>query len=585
MFRGSRLFISRSAMWFGTNSCGPSSMPISSIGRLRLPHESNLDRESLANRMFDFLKRGQLIRRGLASRKTRRRRARNELLQSLEYAPYVKLFIFVGFIAGLAFLIFSGQQPEPTKNFVIALLFLAIAMTQLWINQPRTFSQNSRVLLVFGTILVQLAVTKLLLVLCNGGTVRFLKPEMGGLIAPYAFAPLVLSVLLGRNHGLFAAVSVSLWSSVLFGKIDAPLLVTSLISGFTAVYLTLQVRRRSKLIRAGLGVGCAIWLLSLTFGLIGPINLFSPIANDWGMIGLQSALAVGNGIVTAMVVGGALPILEHLFQITPDISCLEASDLNHPLLRRMTIEAPGTYHHSLVVANLAEAAAEAIGASAAMCRVCSYFHDIGKLVKPEYFTENMRRDRNPHDELAPTMSALIIIAHVKEGVDLALKHGLNQEIIDVIQQHHGTSLVFFFYKRALQQQEDARAGGKIMNIREEDIPEVREESFRYSGPRPQTREAAIISLADCIESASRSLDRVTPQKIDQLISDIVEKRLLDGQLKECDLTMRELKIIAERFRFTLMTMLHSRIEYPKQERLFGLREKPLRADVMAETRK
>jgi hypothetical protein len=215
------------------------------------------------------------------------------------------------------------------------------------------------------------------------------------------------------------------------------------------------------------------------------------------------------------------------------------------------------------VANLAEAAAEAIGASAAMCRVCSYFHDIGKLVKPEYFTENMRRDRNPHDELAPTMSALIIIAHVKEGVDLALKHGLNQEIIDVIQQHHGTSLVFFFYKRALQQQEDARAGGKIMNIREEDIPEVREESFRYSGPRPQTREAAIISLADCIESASRSLDRVTPQKIDQLVSDIIEQRLLDGQLKECDLTMRELEEVAESFRRTLQSMMHSRVAYPE----------------------
>jgi putative nucleotidyltransferase with HDIG domain len=197
-----------------------------------------------------------------------------------------------------------------------------------------------------------------------------------------------------------------------------------------------------------------------------------------------------------------------------------------------------------------------------MCRVCSYFHDIGKLVKPEYFTENMRRDRNPHDELAPTMSALIILAHVKEGVDLALKHGLNQEIIDIIQQHHGTSLVFFFYKRALQQQEDARAGGKIMNIREEDIPEVREESFRYSGPRPQTREAAIVSLADCIESASRSLDRVTPQKIDQLVSDIIEKRLLDGQLKECDLTMRELEEVAESFRHTLQSMMHSRVAYP-----------------------
>jgi len=446
--------------------------------------------------MFDFLRHNRLVRRGLASRKTRRRRTRNELLQNLECASYVKVLIFAGFVAGLAFLIFSGQQPEPTKNFVIALLFLAIAMTQLWINQPKTFSQNSCVLLVFGTILVQLAVTKLLLVLCNGSTFRFLKPEMGGLIAPYAFAPLVLSVLLGRNHGLYAAVSVSLWSSVLFGKIDAPLLVTSLISGFTAVYLTLQVRRRSKLIRAGVGVGLAIWLLSLTFGLIGPISLFSPMANDWGMIGLQSALAVGNGIVTATVVGGALPILEHLFQITTDISWLEASDLNHPLLRRMTIEAPGTYHHSLVVANLAEAAAEAIGANATLCRVCSYFHDVGKLVKPEYFTENMNFERNPHDDLAPTMSALIIIAHVKEGVDLALKYKLNQRIIDIIQEHHGTSFVYYFYQRALQQQEDARAGGKIMNIREEDIPEVQEESFRYGGPKPQTKESAIVSLAD-----------------------------------------------------------------------------------------
>src|SRR6266404_4035588 len=243
--------------------------------------------------MFDFFKRGQLIRRGLASKKTRRRRTRNELLGSLERSVYLKVLIFAAFIGGLAFLVFSGQQPEPTKNFVIALLFLATAIIQIWINQPKTFSQNSRILLVFGIIFIQLAVTKLVLVLCNSGNYRILRPEMGGLITPYAFAPLVLSVLLGRNHGLFAAVFASLWSSVLFGKIDAPLLVTSLISGFTAVSLTLQVRRRSKLIRAGVGVGLAIWLLSLAFGII-PLNLFSPIANDWRMIGLQSAYAVGT---------------------------------------------------------------------------------------------------------------------------------------------------------------------------------------------------------------------------------------------------------------------------------------------------
>src|SRR5205814_4679596 len=518
--------------------------------------------------MFDFLKRlkrGRLVRRGLATRKTRRRRLRNELMRYLEYAPHSKVLIFGVFAAGLAILVFTGQQPEPTKNFVIALLVLATAITQLWINQPKSFSRSSRILLIFSVILVQLVVTKLLLVICNSGSYRLLKPEMAGLITPYAFAALVLSVLLGRQHGLYAAFFASLWSSVLFGPIDAPLLVTSLISGFTAVSLTLQVRRRSKLIRAGFGVGLAIWLLSLTFGLIGPINLFSPVANDWGMIGFQSALALGNGMLTATLVGGVLPMLEHLFGITTDISWLEASDLNHPLLRRMTIEAPGTYHHSLVVANLAEAAAEAIGANPTRCRVCSYFHDIGKLVKPEYFTENMSFDRNPHDELAPTMSALIIIAHVKEGIDLALKNKLNQEIIDVIQQHHGTSLVLYFFKRALQQQDDARQGGKIMNIREDDIPDVREESFRYPGPKPQTRECAIISLADGIESASRSLERVTPQKIDQLITDIIQKRIADGQLKECDITLRELEEIGESFRHTLQSMMHSRVSYPGEK--------------------
>ena len=535
--------------------------------------------------MLDFLRRSRLVKRGLASGKTRRRRASNEILRNLEFAPFVKTMIFAGFIAGLAVLIFAGQQPEPTKNFVIAILFLATAITQLWINQPKTFRRNSRVFMLFGVIYLQLATTKFLLILCNSGSFTFLKPETIGLIAPYAFAPLVLCVLLGRNHGLYGAVFVSLFGSILVSKIDAALLVNGLISGFTAVYLTLQVRRRSQLIRAGLCAGLAIWLLSLTFGLIGPINWLSPAGTDWSVIGLQSALAIGNGLVTAMIVGGALPILENLFGITTDISWLEASDLNHPLLRRMTIEAPGTYHHSLVVANLAEAAAEAIGANATLCRVCSYFHDVGKLVKPDYFTENMNFERNPHDDLAPTMSALIIIAHVKEGVDLALKHGLNQQVIDVIQQHQGTSLVYYFYKRALQQLEDARAGGKIMKMREDDIPEVPEESFRYGGPKPQTKESAIISLADMVEGASRSLEKPTPQKIEQLVTDLIDQRIADHQLDECELTLRELKIIAERFRFTLMNMMHSRIAYPREGKTTSPRDEALKPDVMASTKR
>src|SRR5947207_7325130 len=176
--------------------------------------------------MFDFLKRARLIKRGLASRKMRRRRSRSELIRNLENSPYIKVLIFAMFVGGLAFLVFSGQQPEPTKNFVIALLVLATAITQLWINQPKSFSQSSRILLIFGVVLVQLAATKLLLVICNSGNYRLLKPEMGGLITPYAFAPLVLSVLLGRHHGLYAAFFVSLWSIMLFGPIDGPLFVS-----------------------------------------------------------------------------------------------------------------------------------------------------------------------------------------------------------------------------------------------------------------------------------------------------------------------------------------------------------------------
>ena len=524
--------------------------------------------------MLGFFERQRLVKKGLASSKLRRRRTENEWLQTLEYGPWAKMGIFVGFIAGLGALIYTDTWPQPMEKVFIAVLIFLTALAQIWINHPKTFDRNSRLLLVFGVMLLHLVIVKVILVTADNQLHRVggISPDalsasecrdLWRLAVPYAFAPLVLSVLLGKNHGIFAATFVSLWGAIIYHEIDPIFLVMSLLCGFIAVFITLDVRRRSRLIRAGFFVGLSTWILALLFGRIGPI-IPQIIGNThWNLVGWESLVAIGSGIITAFMVSGALPLFESTFRITTNISWLELADLNHPLLKRLVIEAPGTYHHSLVVANLAEAAAECIGASAAMCRVCSYFHDIGKLVKPEYFTENMRRDRNPHDDLAPTMSALIIIAHVKEGVDLALKYGLNQEIIDVIQQHHGTSLVFFFYKRALQQQEDARAGGKIMNIREEDIPEVREESFRYSGPRPLTKEAAIISLADCIESASRSLDRVTPQKIDQLINDIIEKRLLDGQLKECDLTMRELEEVAESFRRTLQSMMHSRVAYPE----------------------
>lgn len=498
----------------------------------------------------------------MACGKIRRRQSRNTWIDRIENGPLAKAFILAAFLAGLATLLFSTAQSEPVKALLISALILGTAIVQMWLSHSDAFCLNSRVLLVFGVFLLHLALMRLPLELAESGV---LAPQYARMLLPVGFAPLVLSVLLGRSYGLYAAVYTSLWGSLLLNEMDPVFVVMSLICGFIAAFVTMQVRRRSRLIRAGVYVGIATWALAFMFGLIGPIDWMAPAQTDWQSVLVQSLLAIGTGLFTAMLVGGMLPILESLFRITTDISWLELADLNHPLLKRMTLEAPGTYHHSLVVANLAESAAEAVEANPIVCRVCSYFHDIGKLVKPSYFAENMNTADSPHDALAPTMSALIIIAHVKEGVDLALKHKLNDEIVDAIQQHHGTSLVSYFHNRALKQQREAREAGKITNLRSEDIPEVSEESFRYPGPKPQTKEIAIISLADAVESASRSLDKPSPQKLEQLIDDIIRSRIQEGQLDECDLTMRDLRTISEKFLFTLRSMMHSRIAYPKDE--------------------
>ena len=509
--------------------------------------------------VFASLKKNQLVKKGFACGKTRRKPVQNQFLRSLETSGQVKTLIFLAFLSGLAGLIFYGARPQQAEQFLFALLVFFTAVAQLWINHPQTFAKNSRIVLMFGTFLVHLTVMKALLVFVANGTIQ---RSIGCLLFPYALAPLVISTLMGKNQGIFAAVFVSLWGSILWSLVDAIFLAMSLISGIVAVFVTLQLRRRGQFIRAGLYVGLATWLLALSFGLIDVYRAFGDA--NWNMIGYQSLAAIGSGLVTAMLVSGALPALEQTFRLTTAMSWLELTDLNHPLLMRLSMDAPGTYEHSQAVARLAEAAAERIGANASMCRTCAYFHDIGKLVKPEYFTENMRTERNPHDDLAPTMSALILIAHVKEGVDLALKHNLNPVIIDVIQQHHGNSVVRYFYNRALRLQEEARADSKALHHREEDVPEVRIENFRYSGPLPQTKESAIISLADAVESASRSLEKPSPQRIEELVNEIVDDRVADHQLDDCELTFHDLREVVESFCFTLSSMLHRRVAYPKK---------------------
>ncbi len=541
--------------------------------------------------MFDFIKREALVRKGLACGKTRRKQEANHWKERLDTGAWPRALVFCVFAAVLVVLLLygrgdplyqevqstvtgelptaveaeaSGQSLRLDQSLLMMLLILATSILQLWINHKDTFHRNSRVILVYGSILTQLVLIKSALMLAGSGAI---SPAIVYLILPYSLAPLLLSVLLGTRHGVFAAIFGSLWGAFLQPELAAmpDYLMLSLVSGFAAVSVTRQVRKRNQLVRSGFVIGATTWVLALAFGLIGPIQFGQLMGTNWDLIGLQSLVALLNGLIVAFLVGGILPMIEGFFKITTDMTWLEMADLNHPLLRRMTREAPGTYNHSMRVADLSEAGAEAIGANGTMCRVCAYFHDIGKLVKPDYFTENIPVDADPHSDLSPTMSALIIIAHVKEGVSLALKHNLNQRIVDVIQQHHGNTLVYFFYRRALDQRKAALTRQQEDSGVEEDIPEVQEETFRYPGPIPQFKESGILHLADSLESASRSLEKPTPQKIDQLVKDIISSRIADGQLDACDMTLRDINKLTEAFRYALQSMLHTRVAYPKKD--------------------
>ncbi len=519
--------------------------------------------------MFRSLKRLQLQRRGLMTEKTRRKPSEREWVELLRESPVLRGGLLATFAAVLVALCVGADVERgaflsaPWRAGGVALLVFLAGLLHFYVSHPASFRRNSRLVLVFGAMLVQLALFRLIAGLASTGAFGEGGERYGFLLAPYALAPMAITILLGRNQGMFVAVLCAMWGGLLQGAAFAlPVAITALVVGFVAVLVSDGLRRRSRLVRAGVLVGLTVNLFGLMFAQIAGAG---PPSIDWPQIGYGTAAALAGGVVTAILIGGLLPVFESAFRVTTDISWIELADLNHPLLKRLTLEAPGTYHHSLVVANLAEAAADAVGANGSMCRVCSYFHDIGKLVKPGYFIENIGEGDNPHDDLTPTMSALVITAHVKEGVDLAIKNKLNSAIIDVIEQHHGTSLVYFFYRRALEQQEEMQQRADEGESNPDDVPEVSEKSFRYPGPKPQFKESGIISLADAVESASRSLQKPTPRKIRQLIDDIVNARIRDGQLTDCDLTLRELAAVAESFNTTLRSMLHSRISYPKDE--------------------
>ena len=364
-------------------------------------------------------------------------------------------------------------------------------------------------------------------------------------LLPLSLGSMLLAPLLGLRSAVWAGILTSAIAGLQQDQSHAlQLCVMGATSSLVATLLMQRARKRLHALRAGVGVAITAFLVHSLF----PCQAEIPV----GVLPRIFGLACLNGFGCAILATAVLPFFEYVFGITTEASLLELSDLNHPLLKRLQLEAPGTYHHSLMVATLAEQAAEAIGANPLLTRVCAYFHDIGKLSYPEYFTENARGD-DPHEELQPRMSSLVILNHVKEGIDLALKYKLRRPIREAISQHHGTNLVYYFYRRALEQKDGT---GEETQIGEQD--------YRYPGPLPQRKEITLVSLADSCEAAVRSLEKPTPQKITALVNEIVQKRIRDRQLECADLTLAELAIAKETIAKALGMMLHGRVRYPKQ---------------------
>lgn len=351
---------------------------------------------------------------------------------------------------------------------------------------------------------------------------------------------LFLGPALAQTFGLVVAVCSAI---VLKNRFE--LFIYFWLSGVIAAYWTQSCRERQLIIQAGLKIGLVNVILATAVDLyFGEVTVYHLLWN--------AAFGFMGGAFAGIITIGVAPFIEMLFHYTTDITLLERANLERPLLRRLMIEAPGTYHHSVIVGSLVEAAATEIGANPLLAKVCGYYHDIGKIKKPLYFIENQTDARNRHDKLAPSMSALILSAHVKEGVEIARQHQLGSAIIDTIKQHHGTSLISYFYEKAKQLR-----GEENVNIND----------FRYPGPKPQTKEAGLVMLADVVEAASRTLENPTPARIQGLVQNLINKIFSDGQLDDCELTLRDLHRIARSFYKILNGIHHHRIEYTEAQNL------------------
>ncbi|HHU63801.1 MAG TPA: HDIG domain-containing protein [Clostridiales bacterium] len=358
-------------------------------------------------------------------------------------------------------------------------------------------------------------------------------------LAPISAGAMIITILLRPRIAIVVNALLSILVTIMAGN-DINVFLVSLIGGFFAIYMLSKAQQRNSQLLAGVLVSCVNMVVLLSMGLIFTSEISSILTTSlWGL---------GSGVLASILTIGTLPIWENIFDVITPAKLLELSTPNHPLLKKLLLEASGTYHHSILVGNLAERAIEYIGGDPLLARVGAYYHDVGKLKRPYFFKENQVGSQNPHNKITPNLSTLIITSHTKDGLEYAKKYKIPPVIRDIIIQHHGTSLVAYFYHKA---QNGENGNG------------VDRDNFRYEGPKPQTREAAIIMLADCVEAAVRSISDPTPGKIEGMIRKLIKDKLDDGQLDESELTLKDLNKTAEAFSQVLCGVFHKRIEYPE----------------------
>jgi len=428
---------------------------------------------------------------------------------------------------------------------LLSLIYVLVIAAYLYYFQREVF-ESERMLLLLCIILSLLLIP-----------VRMFIP-ISAYLVPVGAATLLLSILLNPRLAVFAGFMLALAVGILTGN-DFKFMLVAFIGGMVGVYSVERIGQRSDLVKTGLAIGAANALTILTLYLA---------FESGSLLGTELLLDLLYGLVSgalaAVLAVGSLPFFENSFGIITAVKLLELSNPDQPLLRQLLLEAPGTYHHSVLVANLSEAATEAVGGDSLLARVGAYYHDIGKMKRPYFFIENQFGGQNPHEKISPSLSALIITSHVKDGVELAREHKLPSVIVDFIREHHGTTCISYFFNRAAE----ADRGN----------PPTRED-FSYDGPKPTSKESAVVMLADSAEAAVRALSKPTPGRIEGVIRKVIKDRLNDNQLEKCDLTLKNLDTIADIFTKILTGVFHPRIEYP--EGLKGLEKEPAEKEQVA----